>query len=114
MQGVYFLHMDNIDTHSLPETRDGLPGGLKATTKLRDHGFKRKRDRNKPRPYPSAETKERAAWIYWLADSCGYDFDHFDGDIAPEHSFKVWRAARSAEKVRRTLEKPKNRGTLLG
>lgn len=82
------------DYPSLPLDAEGAPGAIRATSKLRDHGFEPKRNRKKIRLSPGQESRERAQWIYWLADN-HYDFAVDDPDEIPaELSFEVWRAKK--------------------
>lgn len=98
--------MDQNDTPSVPRGREGAPGSIKATLRLRDHGFEPKRDRKKIREVPSEESRERARWIYWLADQCGYDFasddsEHDVQDVRPEHRIEVWRGMENKRKLKK-------------
>lgn len=80
---------------------EGATGGVRATLKLRDHGFEPKRNRKRLRSGPSQETRERTQWLYWLADN-HYDFATDDPqDVPAELSFEVWRAKHRLRNLRR-------------
>jgi len=99
--------MSQDGTLPIPESIDGSTGSVRATLKLRNHGFEPARNRRRVRPEPSAETKERVEWLSWLSHSVGYDFDDDDydpHDVAPEHRIEIWRAQRNARKAQDTLD----------